>query len=263
MSAAAGIYKIVNEITGQLYIGSAINLVSRKYRHLNSLRKNAHENKRLQNSFNKYGEAAFSWETLQVIHDLASLIAIEQTFIDELQPYFNICKHAGSRLGTLHSDETKAAIALAKTGKTASDEIKLKMSLSQKGRIQSDETCNKISTTRKEKGIGIGYKHTQEAIDKIAAASSARKDTPETKAALSIGHGWNRGIPFSEAARQKMSEAKNYKKKPVIRIDPITGDKQYYDCARIAIQDGFHASHIGECCSGKQETHKGFIWEYA
>lgn len=29
-----------------------------------------------------------------------------------------------------------------------------------------------------------------------------------------------------------------------------------------AHRNGFHRSHIIDCCNGKQKTHKGFIWKY-
>jgi len=54
-----GIYTIKNIITKQLYIGSAINILSRFNKHKEQLRKNKHFNFHLQNSWNKYGENNF------------------------------------------------------------------------------------------------------------------------------------------------------------------------------------------------------------
>lgn len=55
----AYIYKIVNKITNEKYIGQTINFSRRISEHLNKLKNNSHPNKKLQNSWNKYGEDNF------------------------------------------------------------------------------------------------------------------------------------------------------------------------------------------------------------
>jgi hypothetical protein len=35
-----------------------------------------------------------------------------------------------------------------------------------------------------------------------------------------------------------------------------------YDAIKFSEKDGFGATHIAECCSGKRKTHKGFKWMY-
>lgn len=59
-----GIYLIKNKINNKLYIGKSMNLLKRKREHLNKLRNNKHENSKLQNAFNKYGEENFLFEIL-------------------------------------------------------------------------------------------------------------------------------------------------------------------------------------------------------
>ena len=56
------IYKIVNNITGQVYVGQTTNFSRRKQEHLDKLRNNKHINQKLQSSWNKYGENNFSWQ---------------------------------------------------------------------------------------------------------------------------------------------------------------------------------------------------------
>lgn len=59
------IYQIENLVTHESYIGQTINIQQRKNRHFSRLRNNSHINKKLQNSFNKYGEQEFHfryWE---------------------------------------------------------------------------------------------------------------------------------------------------------------------------------------------------------
>lgn len=61
----AGIYCIHNIITDQRYIGQSINVDSRLRAHKRELAKNRHRNKHLQASFLAYGEASFSFYTLE------------------------------------------------------------------------------------------------------------------------------------------------------------------------------------------------------
>ena len=53
------IYQIENLITKQSYIGQTVDIKRRKNTHFNMLRKNKHENQKLQNAWNKYGEQEF------------------------------------------------------------------------------------------------------------------------------------------------------------------------------------------------------------
>ena len=63
----SGIYKITNKITGEFYIGSSTDCYRRFYQHINKLEKNTHINKRLQNSYNKYGKEFFTYEVVQEV----------------------------------------------------------------------------------------------------------------------------------------------------------------------------------------------------
>lgn len=51
--------------------------------------------------------------------------------------------------------------------------------------------------------------------------------------------------------------------KPVVRIDPATGDKVRYECGSDARAEGFTSWGISSACRGKSATHKGYRWEYA
>ena len=56
----------------------------------------------------------------------------------------------GSRLGTKHTEESKAKMSASQTGKTMSDLQKEKISATLKGRKMSDETKRKMSEARKK-----------------------------------------------------------------------------------------------------------------
>ena len=101
-SNKSGIYKIVNEISGRFYIGSAKHLKSRYYQHLNSLNKRTHHNKFLQNDFNKCGTSAFTFEVLEAVETYSKEKLLEKEesllleFHDEQKLCYNINKYPTS-----------------------------------------------------------------------------------------------------------------------------------------------------------------------
>jgi group I intron endonuclease len=60
----SGIYRIRCEPTQKAYIGRASYITARLATHRWHLRRNKHDNKHLQNAWNKYGEEAFTFEVL-------------------------------------------------------------------------------------------------------------------------------------------------------------------------------------------------------
>jgi group I intron endonuclease len=71
-----GIYLIRNVLTDKVYIGSSKNYDVRIREHISKLRRNVHSNKRLQNSWNKYGKKFFKFDFLEetTYENLKSLI---------------------------------------------------------------------------------------------------------------------------------------------------------------------------------------------
>ena len=128
----SGIYKIINIKTNEIYIGSSINLKKRKSDHFYLLRKNKHTNKHLQNSFNKHGENSFLFIILELCEKNICLL-LEQKYIDDLKPIFNINPKAGNSLGIKHSKETIEKIRKTQTGKKKSEETKRKIGEKNKG----------------------------------------------------------------------------------------------------------------------------------
>jgi group I intron endonuclease len=63
--------------------------------------------------------------------DSKDLIKREQYYINLLKPKYNIMKIAGSRLGSGHTEETRAKMSILRTGKKHSEETKAKMSSAQ------------------------------------------------------------------------------------------------------------------------------------
>ena len=79
-----GIYAITNIVSDTVYYGQASQMQDRLSNHRLALRKNIHENPRLQNSYNKYGEDAFIFTPIYVVKEKQiDLTPIEKKFIEE------------------------------------------------------------------------------------------------------------------------------------------------------------------------------------
>lgn len=140
----SGIYKIYNQTDGRSYIGNAINIKRRIKEHFNRLNKGTHHNQFLQRAFDKYGEQSFYAEVLEYC-DRYKLIEREQYWLDTIENKYNILNEAESRLGFIHSFQTKQKIGKAHKGKQLSDKTKQKISKANKGRKLSEEHKQRIS----------------------------------------------------------------------------------------------------------------------
>jgi group I intron endonuclease len=107
----SGIYKIVNSITRDFYIGSAVSLTSRKAVHFKTLKNGTHGNYKLQNHYNLYGVKVFIFEVLEVVEQVSNLITREQYYIDTLKPTYNILRVAGSSLGYKYRRSVRCKIS--------------------------------------------------------------------------------------------------------------------------------------------------------
>lgn len=186
-----------------VYTGSAINLRQRWKKHKADLRRNdpddPHGNEHLQRSWNKYGESAFKCGVLEEC-PVDQLLIREQYYLDTLPDLYNICRIAGSRLGTTHTPEARERIRAARTGSKATDEAKANMSASKMG-----------NTSR------LGHKDTPEARANMSAARMGNTNllgyvhTPESKARMSeskMGNTNNLGHKDSDEVRAKKSAAR-------------------------------------------------------
>ena len=76
-----GIYKITNKVSNKVYIGSSLNISNREYKHFWLLRNNSHDNRFLQNSYNKHDESIFKFEIIEYC-DPSQLIDRENYYIN-------------------------------------------------------------------------------------------------------------------------------------------------------------------------------------
>lgn len=188
----SGIYRIINNANGRVYVGSAVNLERRRWDHFKSLKGGYHRNRFMQRAWDKYGEDQFSFEVIEYVDDKELLIEREQLHLDQLSfevgdpnKCYNICSVAGSLLGTKRTAESRAKMSAAAMGRVISEEHRAKLSAIHKGRVKSAETRAKLSAARK------GRKMSAEFCRKISEAK--------------------RGTVASEETRRKMSETKKGK----------------------------------------------------
>lgn len=79
----SGIYCISFEGCKQSYIGSSKNICKRGWQHRNSLEGNYHPNKKLQNTYNKYG--GFYFDILEEVYlKKEDLLKLEQQYLDAI-----------------------------------------------------------------------------------------------------------------------------------------------------------------------------------
>lgn len=230
------IYKITNIITGDLYIGSAISLIKRKYSHLFELRHNKHHSPILQNSYNKHGENNFIFEMLEEVLEKENLVIREQWWIDYLNPRYNISRIAGSPLGVKHTEQAKLNMSKAHLGIKPTKEALVKRSLKQGG----------------ENHWTYGKERTQDTKDKISNVLKERYE-------LGYEHPF-KGHNHKEDTKDKIS------KKLMIPIEQYSLDgvliKEWLGATEAAKELGFHASNITSCCKGNTKTSNNFFWKY-
>ena len=125
------IYKIECLTNNKFIVGSSLNFKSRRSNHLWQLENNKHNNKALQNCYNKYGYDNIKFELLQ--ENIPNLILrdVENIWIGAL------CAKDNDKKGGMNLIDADQ--------KNVSESTKLKMSKAQKGKKLSDKTNLKIS----------------------------------------------------------------------------------------------------------------------
>lgn len=181
MNKISGIYQIKNIQSGNIYVGSAVDISRRWRTHRRLLKKGTHHSSHLQNAWNKYGETSFAFIVVERC-DKQDLLTKEQKYIDTWHPAYNTSLVAGSRLGVGQSEETKKIISNAMKGR-----VSVSWNKGKRG-VYSDETIQKMSLAR----IGMIF-----SSEHRLNLSKSRKGKPSS---------WKGKTP-SDESRKKMSEA--------------------------------------------------------
>ena len=192
-----GIYQIRSiSHPERIYIGSSVDIQKRWRKHRSGLKNYKHENARLQNHYNKYGESDLVF-SLIICCNKENLISFEQFYIDSLNPYFNIRKIAESNLGTKRTDQQKR-----------------KLSMSQKGIRRSQQFKDKISILKMGNKNNLGHIHSEASKEKMRIGAIGRHMSTESRNKMSKNHNITstfKGHNHSEISKLKMSLAKKGK----------------------------------------------------
>lgn len=200
MTVKTGVYKIEHTATGKCYIGSAINMPARFRCHRSALNNKKHHSSKLQNSWMKYGDSAFSFMPL-VICGKENLLIYEQILIDAYESAakgFNIKPIAGSSLGYKHTEETLQKMKNIQSNR--SPDINRKISEAVSGFKQSE-------TAKANMRAAWGKLSPKERYDKVAFAAKARtglKRSPMDAATKKKIGDANRGRLHTEESKKKM-----------------------------------------------------------
>lgn len=97
------VYRWVNKVNGNIYIGSSTNLHVRMYTYF-SLRSLAKSNRPIDRALLKHGFSNFRLEILEYC-SYEDVLKREQYYLDLYKPHYNIATIAGSTLGYKHSQE--------------------------------------------------------------------------------------------------------------------------------------------------------------
>ena len=206
-----GVYQIKNSTNGRRYIGSAASNIEQRWREHRSLLNRGMHNLKLQNAWNKYGEACFIFEVLEECeaslcvereqHYLNMLLFADENDrrFDELG--YNALRIAGSALGFRHSEETKQKMSAIRIGRPhpCSKETRQKIAAANRGKRRSQVEVERMSLVQKgernsnvkltardvaviKRAIGFGVKQ-----NKIAARFSVSK---QLVSAIKTGTVW-------------------------------------------------------------------------
>ncbi len=142
----AGVYRWVNKVNNNSYIGSSVNLNQRlrNYFTFSFITLRLVRSKSLiYSAILKYGYSNFKLEILEYCLS-ENAISREQYYIDLLKPHYNLNLIAGSRLGSVNSEESRLKMSNSAKGRKHTEETKKLLSLAKKG-------INNLGKTRSEK----------------------------------------------------------------------------------------------------------------
>ena len=196
MNKGPGVYSIKCLATGEVYIGSAVNMLRRVKEHIRDLNHGHHANGSLQAEWERYTQDGFDFTVIEALDDTSQVRIREQYWIDTLNPTFNISRIVEQPgLGLVKSPATLEKLSKA-----------LKKSHARLTPEQKAERRQQVSAGWQEWWNGL----TDEERDE-ARKRRSRPHTEETKkrlreATLANPSRGMLGKSHDEAVRAKLSE---------------------------------------------------------
>ncbi len=208
-----GIYSIVNNINGKVYVGSSIDIEMRWKIHKSTLSKSKYygTNNHFQNEWNKYGEQNFEFSILEECAK-DKLLEIEQLYIDKYKSLnrkfgYNMHPPKESWYGR-HTEESKKKMSEKLKGRkiTFSEEWKKNISTSAKkhasnftGKQHTEETKKKMQLSARGKNRKLNlsdediikiYKLIKEGIDNKSIKSMYNEEITSLLSTIRKGYHW-------------------------------------------------------------------------
>lgn len=264
---STGIYAIVNNVNGKIYVGSALQTFRIRWRtHKRHLVRNIHDNRHLQRAWYKYGRNSFIFIILEICPKIKSICEIRETHYISLynsanEDYgYNICKFGTSSLGVKRSEETRKKLSeISKANIVKMEQCRKLGQTYWKGRQRDPEVQAKMLETRKKTGVtnkqriflqrlhesNKGKKRTEESRKKISDALKGKKASDESRRKMSESH---KGKKLNEAQLKHLRGNKyrrgKYRSKKIVEVN--------YVCELYKL--GFSADKIGKVCSISAHT---------
>jgi group I intron endonuclease len=157
----SGIYCWYCKPSGNMYVGSAVNLRTRTSDYYQASYIKNRKHLPIIRAMQKYGMDQFSLIILEYTNK-DNLIRSEQYWIDFITPGYNILTTAGNWSNHHHSEEAKLKISNSRTGKSHTEEVKRLISL----------------TRQKEDNPFYGKNHSKETKDLLRVYQSLRSVDP-------------------------------------------------------------------------------------
>lgn len=258
-----GVYMIKCNSTEKYIIGETGNVKKRLSYHVQNLKGNRHENPYLQNAWNKYGEAKFSYHVLEYC-DFSECKVREDYYCKLYESHnhdkgFNL-RPTGMDLKSKFPQEIKDKIKKSlqtsekfknrdsgkgMRGKKHSEETILQMSNSAKGKVVSQETKEKMSKSR------LGRKRTKESILKQIDSRKSKSDTWHSLETLE---------KMKKPKKSRESSIYDYSCK-IVKKNKDGSEIYVYDNIDLVPKE-FNKYKILEVCNKKRKTQNGYLWEY-
>ena len=260
-----GIYQLRNIINNHIYIGSSKNLKERIKSHFKSLKYNKHDNKHLQNAYNKYGKDNFVFEIIEYC-EIEERFKIEQYWLDI---YF------GNKCYNLNPKAVNPP-DMTGTKRTFTKEHCKNISISQRKRFQNPDVLLKHSQIRIGKNMGkehpnsvpvvcletgVEYECIQEAKRKLNIKGLNISECCLGRYMTSNGFHWLYKKDYEKLTKEEIQEIIYTKNKFKVVVHLET-QKIYTNIKKATKETGIKRDGIIDCCEHKIKETKGTHWVY-
>lgn len=255
--SGCGVYAIRCAANGRFYIGSSVDLSVRLSRHFTTLRGGRHENTKLQRHFNKYGEASFVVEVLEMCGS-DELDRIEQQWIDQhwhTKMLLNVQRTAG-RPPSFDELEPEVRERKREAHRRSST-----------GRPVSEKLLALLAARRGASNPCFGTKWTPERLEhmRLRMSGAGSPSFGKTGAQSKIF-----GIKRSAETRQRMSENNRWRgkgsehpdAKRCRRTEANGAVSEFFSANEAARQLGLGATTVSRWCRKERNPRDGSKWEY-